>query len=112
MFIYESDRQRPAREAAGGAAASPATTWRGVAVVAGTQCCQQAQLLDGKRFLTADAPRFPLRGCRQQYCECRYRHFEDRRTRARRSEFRAALGVRPGAERRQPAERRAGENPA
>ena len=47
------------------------------------------------------APRLPLKGCNAQRCECRYRHFADRRGDPRREdETGAAREARKGNERR------------
>jgi hypothetical protein len=50
-----------------------------VAVAPGNQDCDARQAIDGKRFLSADAPPLPLPGCQQAHCQCHYEHYEDRR---------------------------------
>ena len=47
--------------------------------------CEAARSLAGTRFLSAEAPRFPLQGCDQPKCECTYRHHPDRRMDVRRA---------------------------
>jgi hypothetical protein len=51
--------------------------------------CDAAKDLEGQRFLASDAPRLPLPRCtRDERCECRFQHYDDRRTgRDRRSPF-------------------------
>jgi hypothetical protein len=47
--------------------------------------CQAAQNTNGERFLSAEAPPLPLSQCdRPDRCQCRYRHYEDRRGNSRR----------------------------
>lgn len=50
-----------------------------VAVMPGSRCCQAAQLLDGTRFLSSEAPQLPLPHCGVDACRCRYTHHADRR---------------------------------
>jgi hypothetical protein len=60
--------------------------WHAVSILP-TRTCREAVLLArNKRFLSGEAPRFPLPECRQPgRCECIYRHHEDRRAGPRRS---------------------------
>ena len=47
--------------------------------------CDAAQALERRRFLADDAPMLPLSDCPNPAgCRCRYQHFDDRRTDARR----------------------------
>ena len=47
--------------------------------------CEAARDLENVRFLADDAPMLPLSGCSNPAgCRCKYRHYEDRRTEARR----------------------------
>jgi hypothetical protein len=48
--------------------------------VAGKDCCDAAQALRGQRFLSAEAPKVPLKGCTAGRCTCTYAHFDDRRS--------------------------------
>ena len=48
--------------------------------------CEAAMKLHGKRFLSAEAPTLPLPGCTQQ-CNCRFKHYNDRRHEERRDPF-------------------------
>ena len=58
-----------------------------VTVVAGPNACEQAKSLQGVRLLSADAPKLPMRDCdRQDQCECRFVHHDDRRAGPRRRE--------------------------
>jgi len=59
--------------------------FHGVEVIPGEGCCAAAREISGKRLLSTDAPRLPLDDCdRLNVCQCRYRHFSDRRTEIRR----------------------------
>jgi hypothetical protein len=53
--------------------------WHAVMIVVRADGCAAAQACKGKRFLSTEAPRVPLEGCDARECECRYRHYEDRR---------------------------------
>jgi hypothetical protein len=47
--------------------------------------CQAVQDTHGERYLSAEAPPLPLGQCdRPDRCQCRYRHYEDRRGNSRR----------------------------
>lgn len=56
-----------------------ARRFHGVTVRPGLVCCQAAQALTGRRFLSQEAPALPLPGCDQKTCQCAYSHFRDRR---------------------------------
>ncbi len=49
--------------------------------------CDVAKKIKKIRFLSAEAPAFPLQGCDQEHCHCDYIHHEDRRVRQRRYDF-------------------------
>jgi len=54
--------------------------WHAVGAVGGASACNAVLLIRGKRFLPAEAPRFPLPECSTpSRCQCTYRHFADRR---------------------------------
>lgn len=58
--------------------------------------CEAVKQLEGKRFLSDEAPMFPLPGCTSKACQCRYVHYDDRRARPdRRDPWATALGVKP-----------------
>jgi len=80
--------------------------WKAISVMPGENCCQWAQLCTGKRFLIPEVPRLPLQGCDAPNCECRYRHFEDRRAKPRRSVERGGFSKHVDPERREMANRR------
>jgi hypothetical protein len=48
--------------------------------------CRAAQLLQGKRFLSKDAPSLPLRECSAARCSCTFSKLPDRRSDGRRIE--------------------------
>ncbi len=80
--------------------------WKAIAVMPGETCCQWASLCAGKRFLIPEVPRLPLQGCDAAHCECKYRHFEDRRVVLRRSTERGGFPKQVEADRRANANRR------
>lgn len=53
--------------------------WHAVTIAAPGSACPAAQACKGKRYLSRDAPRLPLAECGSTQCECKYRHFPDRR---------------------------------
>jgi hypothetical protein len=57
-----------------------------VSVVPGAQdCCQAVEEIAGVRFLSQEAPLFPLNDCdRLGSCKCTYKHWDDRRQEDRR----------------------------
>lgn len=63
----------------------PNNPWKAIAVVATENCCEAARRCTGKRFLIPEVPRLPLRECSAPHCECKYRHYDDRRASPRRS---------------------------
>ena len=60
------------------------TAWYAVSIVPCTGYCGAVRALTAKRWLSAEAPRFPVAGCDAAYCDCRYKHHEDRRAKDRR----------------------------
>jgi hypothetical protein len=59
--------------------------FHGVSVVPGDEACDSVCQIANVRFLADDAPMLPLAGCEHPHeCRCRYQHFDDRRTDARR----------------------------
>ena len=58
--------------------------------------CAAVKKMEGQRFLSDEAPMFPLPGCTSRSCQCRYVHYDDRRARPdRRDPWATALGVKP-----------------
>lgn len=66
-------------------AKKPLQTFHAVSIQAGSRACAQAKALEGKRFLSRQAPVLPLKACTCASCECRYQHHEDRRKGPRRA---------------------------
>lgn len=59
--------------------------FRAVEVRCREPCCAAVRPLDGRRYLTGEAPLLPLPNCdRPLECQCSYRHRSDRRSGARR----------------------------
>ncbi|QYJ78373.1 hypothetical protein [Shewanella acanthi] len=42
-------------------------------------CCEKANEVKGKRFLSKEAPEIPMEECTYPDCHCRYQHYDDRR---------------------------------
>ena len=60
--------------------------WHAVIITGPNSACAAAKACKGKRFLSAEVPLLPLAGCTSVRCECKYRHFDDRRSAPRRRE--------------------------
>jgi hypothetical protein len=81
--------------------------YHAVSIVPGATCCGAARELRLQRFLSKEAPQLPLATCTVSTCRCSYKHFDDRRMKARRAADR--IGQPPpfsGTERRAPTGRR------
>src|ERR1700685_2790620 len=65
--------------------------WYAVSVVIDSEACDAVRALGTTRWLAAYAPRFPILGCDVAYCGCRYRHYNDRRTKAQRYNDRGGM---------------------
>ncbi len=78
-------------------------------VVLPTSGCAAAAMCRNTKYLSKDAPRLPLAGCSHpESCQCKYRHFEDRRSGVRRgNEVGVSSADRPKEERRKLRGRRA-----
>ena len=59
---------------------SKPSPYHAIAIRPGPNCCQGAQVIGGKRFLSRKAPSLPLPGCDAVTCRCVYTHFSDRRS--------------------------------
>lgn len=54
--------------------------YRAVSIHHPAGCCRSATALDGKRFLSTNAPTLPLENCASPgLCQCEYRTLNDRR---------------------------------
>ncbi len=91
MFgLRKRRRSKDSRKGPSGRSQSPIRTARkifhGVCISADEQeACAAARELANVRFLADDAPMLPLKDCTNPSgCRCRYQHFDDRRTDARR----------------------------
>jgi len=49
--------------------------------------CEAVKRLEGKRFLSVEAPALPLHGCAEDVCRCHYVHYYDRRDDDRRHPY-------------------------
>jgi hypothetical protein len=96
----DTERSVPKREKQGAS-----QRWHAVAIIGSRTACAAAQACKGKRYLSGEAPQLPLAKCDAARCECKYRHFEDRRAAERRRDL--APPVRDSANRRSSKGRRA-----
>jgi hypothetical protein len=81
------DVERPAKAKVRRGSIQP---WHAVMIAAPASACAAAHACKGKRFLSDDAPRLPLEKCDATRCECKYRHFADRRGPPRREKEKGA----------------------
>ena len=51
-----------------------------VSIRFGANACEAARNMEGRRFLSAAAPRLPLPDCDAPGCKCRFKHHTDRRS--------------------------------
>ena len=58
--------------------------WHSVSIIRGRQACAAVAQLNGGKWLSAEAPVLPVKGCDAKQCNCRYRHHADRRSADRR----------------------------
>jgi len=89
---------------------SSSNRFHAVTIVAPVTACAAAQACKGKRYLSKEAPRLPLEACDAARCECKYRHFTDRRGTPRRAEEKGAAPARVNTERRGKRGRRASDH--
>jgi hypothetical protein len=80
VFIYEIADAEPQA-----LSRTPDRRWHAVAIVPAATACAAAQACKDNRYLSAEAPRLPLKGCDAARCDCRYGHFDDRRRGQRRA---------------------------
>jgi hypothetical protein len=92
--IKKAKPDRPATQAAKSTnPASKSSEFHAVAINCDDSACDAAKALLGKRFLSDEAPHLPLDDCTAPACECRFRHYADRRNpKNRRSQFSAGIG--------------------
>ena len=58
--------------------------WHSVSIVRGRHACEAVVKLNNRKWLSAEAPQLPVKGCDAKECDCRYRHHADRRSADRR----------------------------
>jgi len=56
------------------------TRWRSVKIRPGLISCQSVAKLNGRVFLSREAPELPLANCTQPNCQCHYVFLDDRRS--------------------------------
>jgi hypothetical protein len=57
-----------------------------VSIVGGPNCCPAVKEMALLRLLSAEAPRLPIKTCdRPETCNCKFRHYDDRRAGPRRA---------------------------
>lgn len=69
---------RTSKKKSSNTATAKTSHYHSVEVKASKFACVAVMEIEGKRFLSADAPPLPLPEC-DQNCNCRYEHYDDRR---------------------------------
>jgi hypothetical protein len=88
--------KRPVKSKNAGPAVRSRELWHAVSIAADGTGCDAVRALRATRFLSADAPPFPLGECsRAKLCKCKYRHHPDRRGSPRRKD--EVIGLRRSA---------------
>ena len=68
------------RQARGAISDAPAVSrYRAASILASRCACDAVKMVEGKRYLAAQAPKLPLLDCSAERCTCRYVRHEDRR---------------------------------
>ena len=90
------------------------TRYHAVSIHCGPACATTSLALEGRRFLSLEAPVLPQPTCSRTNCQCRYVHHDDRRSGSDRREddvWRSVLTPSRSAERRRNRGRRASDYP-
>ena len=78
-------KKKPSQSAGKPRISSLMHLFHGVEIVPGQRACDAVHGLANRRLLSEDAPRLPLNTCSDpRDCTCKYKHYVDRRTDARR----------------------------
>lgn len=85
LFGREAEAEAKAKAKPQAPVKKPAQNFHAVSIVPAGGCCQAARAIEGKRFLSKQAPLLPLKACDKSTCQCRYEHHEDRRKGPRRA---------------------------
>lgn len=86
---------------------SKSSEFHAVAINYTKTACDAAKAMAGKRFLSDAAPRLPLPECDVADCQCRFKHYSDRRNPVnRRSVFAAGIGGDTGVHQQEQRENR------
>ena len=85
VFARNDATQSKPRQASTKGQVGKRSQYHCVAIHAGAGSCKAAKSIANKRFLSSEAPTFPLAQCDAGSCTCRYTHFNDRRSVERRN---------------------------
>ena len=75
----------------GGQGQLPRSKYHAIRVECSFAACEAAQALQGKPFLSLQAPALPLSECDHSNCKCHFSHHQDRRSDDRRGPYTTAL---------------------
>ena len=95
VALYAWLRQRPAQSdtrPTSHVSDTSGSQFHAVSIKFEDSACNAAKKLEGKRFLSSAAPRFPLPDCDVLECKCRFIHHKDRRrAEDRRNPYRSTI---------------------
>ncbi len=78
LFVRKRQKGRPQTRQPG-PNQSADQSYHAVSIKFDAKACDAARALEGRRFLSAAAPRLPLPDCDVLECRCRFVHHQDRR---------------------------------
>jgi len=82
LICEKPRRAKPVRRATAhraGSEVARSNRYHAVSVQCGPACAATSLTLEGRRFLSAEAPVLPQPTCSPANCQCRYVHHDDRR---------------------------------
>ena len=79
LFVRKRRNDRPQTRQPGPKRSADQSAYHAVSIKFDANACDAARALEGRRFLSAAAPRLPLPDCDVLECRCRFVHHQDRR---------------------------------
>jgi len=86
MAIWPSRNKKNVGDKSANKIKSSISAYHCVEVKIPYDACEAVMKLHGMRYLSAEAPALPLAAC-DQNCNCKFKHFDDRRDQERRDAF-------------------------
>jgi hypothetical protein len=86
-YWFTARREGPRRDRAPAPPPKAGGRFSGVEIRTRSGACRAAHALQGRRFLSKDAPSLPLPDCTHVQCACSFSKLPDRRTEGRRLDY-------------------------